>query len=384
MKIINTGSGLIKSWTDYVEIDESAEKQLRNLASLPFIFKHIAVMPDVHAGKGATIGTVIPTVGKIIPSAVGVDIGCGMMAVKLPLQIDQFIDLPKLRHSIERSIPVGDESHKQPLEYLKRANLMRSDVDYKAWLQFGTLGGGNHFIEISKDQNNLAWVIVHTGSRGVGHYLATKHINIAKNIIIKKNISLPDPDLAYFEEDTQEFENYVKDLNWAQEYASHNRQAIMELILKDISFHIYHENKNLLKTSDLIINCHHNYSQKEKHFGKDIWVSRKGAVSARKGEYGIIPGSMGDKTFIVRGKGNIDSFYSCAHGAGRKMSRAQAKKIFNIQDLKEQTKNIECRKDLRVIDEIPAAYKDIDQVMKSQEDLVDVVYTLNQIICVKG
>lgn len=384
MKIIDTEPVLIKAWVDFVDIDEEAKKQIKNLASLPFIFKHLAIMPDVHAGKGATVGTVIPTIGKIIPAAIGVDIGCGMMAVKLPFKTQELVDLSKLRHSIERSIPVGQEYHKKSIEYLETINLKRTDLDKKAWLQFGTLGGGNHFIEISKDQNNDTWVIVHTGSRGVGHYLATKHINIAKQFMQIKGISLPDPDLAYFDEGTQEFEDYIKDLNWAQDYASYNRQAIMDLILKDISFHMYHEKKDLLKQSQLVINCHHNYSRIENHFGKDVWISRKGAVSARKGEYGIIPGSMGDKSFIVRGKGNTDSFFSCSHGAGRKMSRSQAKKIYNVNDLKDQTEGIECRKDQGVVDEIPAAYKNIDDVMRSQEDLVEVVYTLNQLICVKG
>lgn len=384
MKIINLPIGTIKAWTDFIEIDEETEKQIKNLASLPFIYKHLAIMPDVHLGKGATIGTVIPTEGKIIPAAVGVDIGCGMMAVKLPFKIDKLINLPELRHSIERSVPVGYDYHSKPLKYLATTNLMRADVDKKTWLQFGTLGGGNHFIEICKDQNNAVWVVVHTGSRGIGNYLATKHIKIAKQMMQEKNISLPDPDLAYFEEGTQEFDNYINDLNWAQHYASHNRQAIMDLILKDISFHLYHENKNLLKEAEIIINCHHNYSRIENHFGKNIWVSRKGAVSARKGEYGIIPGSMAAKTYIVRGKGNVDSFCSCAHGAGRRMSRAKAKRTYSVEDLKQQTRGVECRKDKGVVDEIPAAYKDIDAVMKSQEDLVEIVYTLNQLICIKG
>ena len=384
MKVVNTQNGTIKSWTDFVEVDEIAKEQLKNLAALPFIYKHLAVMPDVHPGRGATVGTVIPTVGHIIPSAIGVDIGCGMMAVKLPFSIELIKDLPTLRHSIERSIPVGNDYHKQPIPYLETTDLLRPDVDKKAWLQFGTLGGGNHFIEVCKDQNNGAWVVVHTGSRGVGHYLATKHINIAKRLMKEKNILLPDPDLAYFEEGTKEFDDYIKDLNWAQNYASQNRHAIMELILKDMAFHLYKEKKDLLNDAEIIINCHHNYSNIENHFGKDIWVSRKGAVSAKAGEYGIIPGSMAAKTYIVRGKGNEDSFCSCSHGAGRKISRAKAKELFNVEDLKKQTEGIECRKDQGVVDEIPAAYKDIDAVMKSQEDLVEIEFTLNQIICIKG
>ena len=384
MKVVNTQNGTIKSWTDFVEVDEIAKEQLKNLAALPFIYKHLAVMPDVHPGRGATVGTVIPTVGHIIPSAIGVDIGCGMMAVKLPFSIELIKDLPTLRHSIERSIPVGNDYHKQPIPYLETTDLLRPDVDKKAWLQFGTLGGGNHFIEVCKDQNNGAWVVVHTGSRGVGHYLATKHINIAKRLMKEKNILLPDPDLAYFEEGTKEFDDYIKDLNWAQNYASQNRHAIMELILKDMAFHLYKEKKDLLNDAEIIINCHHNYSNIENHFGKDIWVSRKGAVSAKAGEYGIIPGSMAAKTYIVRGKGNEDSFCSCSHGAGRKISRAKAKELFNVEDLKKQTEGIECRKDQGVVDEIPAAYKDIDAVMKSQEDLVEIEFTLHQIICVKG
>lgn len=385
MKIIKTKHVPIKAWTDYVDIDEKAQEQIQNLASLPFIYKHIAVMPDVHPGKGSTVGTVIATEGHIIPAAVGVDIGCGMMAVKLPYHSDQLLDLPRLRHSIERSVPVGFNAHHKPLKYLDQIpHLQRNDVDEKTWLQFGTLGGGNHFIEISKDEQGTAWAVVHSGSRGIGNHMATHHIQIAKELINKNSITLPDPDLAYFEEGTNEFKAYIKDLLWAQDYAYYNRQAMMDLILKDIAFHVGNKKIDLLSECSIVINCHHNYSRIENHFGKDIWVTRKGAVSARKGEYGIIPGSMGTKTYIVKGKGNEESFFSCSHGAGRIMSRNKAKKLYSVADLKAQTQGIECRKDKNVVDEIPSAYKNIDDVIRSQEDLIEIECTLNQLICIKG
>jgi tRNA-splicing ligase RtcB len=385
MKIIKTPQNTIKAWTDFIEIESEAEKQVKNLASLPFIFKHIAVMPDIHAGRGATVGTVIATEKQLIPAAVGVDIGCGMMAVKLNFKIDKLKNLAKLRNSIERSVPVGNDYHKKPLAYLQNIkHLIRPDINEKAWLQFGSLGGGNHFIEISKDENNDTWVIVHSGSRGIGHELATKHIKKAKENMGEKLALLSDPDLAYFEQGSKAFDDYVKDLLWAQEYASYNRQAMMDLILKEISLHLYNEKRDLMKDASYVINCHHNYSRIENHFGRDVWISRKGAVSARKGEYGIIPGSMGAKTYIVRGKGNPESFCSCSHGAGRIMSRAKAKKLFTTEDLKKQTAGIECRKDKNVVDEIPSAYKNIDDVMRSQTDLVEIDFTLQQLICVKG
>jgi len=385
MKIIETPQHTIKAWTDYVGIEAEAEKQLIQLASLPFIYKHIAVMPDVHAGKGSTVGTVIATEGNIIPAAVGVDIGCGMMAVKLPFKVEQLKNLHQLRSSIERSVPVGFDYHDEPIPYLNHIKkLYRPDVDQRAWQQFGSLGGGNHFIEVCKDQNLDAWVVIHSGSRGIGNKLATKHIEKAKGLMKESFISLPDPDLAYLAQGTKEFDAYINDLLWAQDYAFYNRQAMMDLVLKALSYHLYKEERNLLRDAGLVINSHHNYSRKETHFGRDIWLTRKGAVSAQKGEFGIIPGSMGAKSFIVKGKGNPESFCSCSHGAGRKMSRTQAKKRFTTEDLKEQTAGIECRKDKEVVDEIPAAYKNIEDVMRSQEDLVEIVYTLNQLICVKG
>lgn len=385
MKILKGSAAPIKAWIDYVTLEPEAENQLLKLASLPFIYHHIAVMPDVHAGKGSTVGTVLATEGSIIPAAVGVDIGCGMMAVKLPFKIDQLNKMPTLRDAIESNVPVGFNYHAEPVNYLNSIeHLMREDVDKKVWLQLGTLGGGNHFIEISKDQHNDVWALVHSGSRGIGNKLAEKHIAQAKTLMKENFIRLPDPDLAYLAQGSKEFDAYIKDLLWAQDFAKYNRLTIMYLVLKAVSFHVYHEYRDLLKASSLIINCHHNYSQIEHHFGKAIWVTRKGAVSARNGEYGIIPGSMGDKSYIVRGKGNPESFCSCSHGAGRTMSRSRAKRIFSLKDLQKQTEGIECRKDRGVIDEIPAAYKNIDDVMKSQEDLVEAVFTLNQVICVKG
>jgi tRNA-splicing ligase RtcB len=384
MKILNATKP-IKAWIDFVELEPEAKEQLVKLASLPFIYKHVAVMPDAHAGRGSTVGTVIATQGKIIPAAVGVDIGCGMMAVKLPFKIDRITNLPRLRSAIERSVPVGFKYHDEPVKFHTNLQLLyRSDIDKKAWLQLGTLGGGNHFIEVCQDQHNDAWVMVHSGSRGIGNQLASKHIERAKGLMKENFISLPDSDLAYLAQGTKEFDDYIKDLLWAQEYARYNREIIMDLVLKVISYHVFHEHKYLLNASSLVINCHHNYSRKEKHFGKEVWVTRKGAVSAQKDEYGIIPGSMGNKSFIVKGKGNIESFCSCSHGAGRRMSRTEAKKRFSASDLKKQTEGIECRKDKNIVDEIPAAYKNIDDVMKSQADLVEVVYILKQVVCVKG
>lgn len=385
MHVIKTPTIPIKAWTDYVTLDPIAEEQVRKLATLPFIYNHIALMPDAHAGRGSTVGTVIATDGHIIPAAVGVDIGCGMMAVKLPFNIDVFSNLEKLRHGIERAVPVGFNYHREPVKFLDSLKVLkRTDLDEKAWLQLGTLGGGNHFIEVCKDESQRAWVVVHSGSRGIGNQLATRHIEKAKDLMKQYFIHLPDPDLAYFTQRTKEFDAYIKDLLWAQEYASYNRRIIMHLVLREIAYHLYQEYIDLIKQAELVINCHHNYSQLESHFGKKVWITRKGAVSARKGEYGIIPGSMGTQTYIVQGKGNVESFCSCSHGAGRIMSRNEAKKKFSVEDLKQQTAGIICRKDKAVIDEIPAAYKDINAVMKSQRDLVEVVYTLNQLICVKG
>ena len=386
-QVINDGGRPIKIWTN--EVEEGALSQLKNLARLPFIHKHVAVMPDVHGGKGSTIGTVIATDGAIIPAAVGVDIGCGMCAVRLPFQVDQIKDLKALRSEIEAVVPVGFNKNKEVTNRVGDKIKEMGDPSFEngmvvAAFQLGTLGGGNHFIEVCTDLDGGAWVMLHSGSRNIGKRLADIHINKAKGLMKKYFISLPDPDLAYLAQGTKEFGAYLSDLHWAQNYAKENRNEMMERILEVIFRHQKIESGTPQDLVQFRVDCHHNYTRMENHFGKNIWVTRKGAVSAKDGEYGIIPGSMGAKSFIVKGKGNLESFCSCSHGAGRKMSRTKAKKIFSEVDLAEQTKGVECRKDTEVVDEIPGAYKDIDEVMANQSDLVDVAYTLKQLICVKG
>ena len=385
------GQNNVKIWA--TDLESEALEQIYNVSKLPFIFKHVAVMPDAHAGKGSTIGTVIATKGAIIPAAVGVDIGCGMCAVKLPFKIDVFGDsLNVLRASIERSIPVGFNQHRQTTPRIENSfkNLYRNPSNFKDKLvqealhQLGTLGGGNHFIELCHDENNNAWVMLHSGSRNLGKTLAEHHINQAKGLMKSGFIDLPSPDLAYLIQETPEFNHYIDDLLFAQNYAQANREEMMQRVLREVSYYLFKEDRGADSLTTLKVNCHHNYSSMENHFGKNVWITRKGAVSARAGELGIIPGSMGAKSYIVKGKGNPDSFCSCSHGAGRRMSRTKAKSIFTIEDLKKQTLGIECRKDTTVIDEIPSAYKDIETVMENQKNLVDIIYTLKQVMCIKG
>lgn len=393
-----------KIWAS--DLEAEAEAQIMNLAGMPFVFNHVAVMPDAHAGKGSTVGTVIATKGAIIPAAVGVDIGCGMAAVKLPFKIDVLggsEKLAALRHSIERAIPTGRHGHKELNDRQKASmkNLMLkhlgapytvndAQVD-KASSQLGTLGGGNHFIEICTDLEGNAWIMLHSGSRNIGKVLAEKHIDAAKSLMKEYFISLPDPDLAYLAQGTAEFKSYLADLLWAQDFAMRNRQEMLSRVLEQVYRHVYGPNDwafmmtcALSQKLLLTVNCHHNYTSMENHFGSNVWITRKGAVSAREGEYGIIPGSMGVKSFIVKGKGNAESFCSCSHGAGRRMSRTKAKATFTTEDLAKQTLGVECRKDANVVDEIPGAYKDIDVVMANQADLVEPVFELKQLICIKG
>lgn len=388
MKIIEGINHPIKAFIDNVDLEAEALKQIINISGLPFIFKHIAIMPDAHWGMGATVGSVLATEGAIIPAAVGVDIGCGMMAVKMPFKIDIFKNLPELRSSIERSIPVGfncnNEISLRMATSISHTLPDGSMISEKHLKQIGTLGGGNHFIEICGDENNDAWAVLHSGSRNIGKCMAEKHIDKAKGLMKDYFISLPDPDLAYLVQNTSEFDAYIADLLYAQNYALENRKEMMRRVLKDVSHHVFSEDKGEKFMTVFSVNCHHNYTQKENHFGKNIWLTRKGAVSAREGQYGIIPGSMGTKSYIVRGKGNADSFCSCSHGAGRAMSRNAARKKFTLEDHIKATAGVECRKDEDVIDETPMAYKDIDAVMESQKDLVEIVYTLKQIICIKG
>jgi tRNA-splicing ligase RtcB len=385
--VIETSGVPVKIWSTGVEAE--AIKQLENVARLPFVFKHVAVMPDVHAGRGATIGSVVATKGAICPASVGVDIGCGMMAVKTSLNSAQVAEkIAEIRHSIERSIPVGFNSNRDITEEVMSWGCNKGFPEHlkigdtqKAVKQLGSLGGGNHFIEICLDEIGAVWIMLHSGSRNIGKVLAEIHIDKAKGLMKQMFIGLPDPDLAYFAQGTPEFSNYVDDVHWAQDYAMMNRQEMMRRILKDLG-HMF--NGGVPIEPEFSVNCHHNYLEWEHHYGENVIVTRKGAVRAREGDFGIIPGSMGTRSFIVRGKGNPESFNSCSHGAGRRMSRTKARATFTLEDLAQQTTGVECRKDIGIVDEIPAAYKNIDEVMANQSDLVEILYTLKQIMCVKG
>jgi len=394
MKVIIEKNTPIKMWADHVQVEEDALKQLKNCASMPFIYKHIAVMPDCHWGMGATVGSVIPTKGAVIPAAVGVDIGCGMCAVPTNLTASDLPDnLFDIRHSIERTIPVGFEGYKDgyhlnssEIEVVKGLELIIDkyqikDRKQKPEQQLGTLGGGNHFIELCLDEKQNVWIMLHSGSRGIGNAIGMKFIEVAKNDMRKFFINLPDEDLSYLVEGTDHFNDYVEAVSWAQHYAFTNRQVMLRRIVSNLRHYFP---QLIVDLSGAAINCHHNYISTENHFGENVMVTRKGAVLAREGTLGIIPGSMGAKSFIVRGKGNKDSFNSCSHGAGRAMSRNEAKRRFTVEDQVKATEGVECRKDADVIDEIPMAYKSIDDVMKSQEDLVDIVHTLKQVVCIKG
>ena len=377
------GSRPIHVWTD--EVEESAQKQLDNMARLPFLHPHgLVVMPDVHAGIGSTVGTVIATDGAIIPASVGVDIGCGMNAVRLSLKAADLPDsLAALRHDIERSVPLGAggaHSKDKDLPTPPPPSVLKAASAKNAGRQLGSLGSGNHFIEVCLDENDDVWVVLHSGSRGIGNQIGRYYIERAKKLMQRYFITLPDGDLAYLPEDTDEFHDYVEAVNWAQEYALENRRQMMAAVLNSMR----HRIAKPFTVSQEAINCHHNYVEMENHFGRNVYVTRKGAIRAREGDLGVIPGSMGARSYIVRGKGNPDSYCSCSHGAGRRMSRAAARKAFTVADLKSQTQGVECRKDDAVLDEIPGAYKDIDVVMENQRDLVEVVHTLRQVLCVKG
>lgn len=408
-KVLTQGKFPVKIWTEDIEI--SAEKQLHNIAQMPFIHKHVAVMPDVHFGKGATIGSVIPTLGAIIPAAVGVDIGCGMMAVETNLVANDLPDsLKDIRHSLEAKIPHGrtvigksynpmsdkglwrDTPAINEKEILKgglrgRLKTIIEKQDNKPLNnqfdrfhnQLGTLGTGNHFFEICLDKKDKVWLMLHSGSRGIGNSIGSYFIEKAKQDMRKWFINLPDIDLSYFVEGTENFNDYVEAVSWAQDFARTNREIMMTNALEALE--TFFPNIEIKREA---INCHHNYIDKENHFKSNVWITRKGAIRARKDELGIIPGSMGARSFIVKGLGNKESFCSCSHGAGRTMSRSVAKKTFTTQDLKNQTLGVECRKDEDIIDEIPAAYKDIQVVMDNQKDLVEIVEELKQILCIKG
>lgn len=392
----------VKMWTKGVPVEDEARQQLANAARLPIVFKHIAAMPDVHLGIGATVGSVIPTLKAIIPAAVGVDIGCGMMAARTTLRAEDLPDnLGPLRSAIEKAVPHGSApKHRgrdpgswenppqtvdqvwatlvEEFEALCELHPRLKNTNNRKHL--GTLGTGNHFIEVCLDEAGFVWFMLHSGSRGVGNAIGTHFIELAKKDAERNMRNLPDKDLAYFEEGAQYFGDYVRGVSWAQKFAMKNREVMMANLIATVRSVITKPFESHVEA----VNCHHNYVQQERHFGQDVFVTRKGAVSAKRGEMGIIPGSMGARSYIVRGLGNPESFESCSHGAGRVMSRTKAKKMFTVEDQVKATEGVECRKDADVIDEIPMAYKDIDAVMAAQSDLVEVVHTLKQVVCVKG
>jgi tRNA-splicing ligase RtcB len=395
------GGRHVKMWTRGVPVEAKAKDQLANTARMPFVFKHLAAMPDVHVGIGATVGSVVATKGAIIPAAVGVDIGCGMMATQTTLTASDLPEsLGKIRSRIERAVPHGFVTI--PGRSVKGAWSVAPDSVLTRWRglsdrlepivekyprlkpkspheQLGTLGGGNHFIEICLDTEQTVWVMLHSGSRGIGNLIGQTFIDLARGDMKKHFINLPDRDLAYFVEGTEHFDDYVEAMHWAQDYAAENRRAMMDSVLR-----VLREELKPFQLGDVAVNCHHNYTARETHFGEDVLVTRKGAVRAGRGELGIIPGSMGARSYIVRGLGNAESFESCSHGAGRTMSRTEARKRFTVDQHIAATEGVECRKDADVIDETPAAYKDIDAVMEAQRDLVEIVQTLKQVVCVKG
>ena len=393
----------IKSWTRGVPVDDKAREQLARAARMPFIFKHVAAMPDVHVGIGATVGSVIPTKGAVIPAAVGVDIGCGMMAARTSLMAHDLPDnLEGIRSAIERAVPHGrttgrggrgdkgawgdPQAHIVEAWSTLAARFKRITDKYPRLektnnlVHLGTLGTGNHFIELCLDQEARVWVMLHSGSRGVGNAIGTFFIELAKQDMRKWHINLPDEDLAYFPEGTEHFDDYVEAVGWAQDFAALNRRVMMANVIAALRLQIAKPFDAEMEA----VNCHHNYVQRENHFGENVLVTRKGAVRAAKGVMGIIPGSMGAKSFIVRGLGNAESFDSCSHGAGRAMSRTEAKKLVSLDEHIADTMGVECRKDEGVIDETPRAYKPIEAVMAAQADLVEIVHTLKQVVCVKG
>ncbi|MEE9233253.1 MAG: RtcB family protein [Nitrospirales bacterium] len=403
-QIIESGRGVpIKAWTKGVPLEREAQQQLLNVASLPIVYKWVAAMPDVHWGMGATIGSVIPTKGAIIPAAVGVDIGCGMMAVQTTLNARQLPDsLRAIRSTIEQAVPHGRTNNGRkhdrgawwniPQHHLKEWRRLKptydeilvkhpklnrgNDVNH-----LGTLGTGNHFIEVCLDAQEAVWLMLHSGSRGVGNRIGTYFIELAKRDMRKWMHNLPDVNLSYLKEGTESFDDYVQAVQWAQDFAMTNRRLMMDNLMQALR---HSGELPPFDATQEVVNCHHNYVAVESHYGEEVWVTRKGAVRARSGDMGIIPGSMGARSYIVRGLGNPESFHSCSHGAGRAMSRAEAKRRFTVADHEQATKGVECRKDKDVIDETPAAYKPIEAVMAAQRDLVEIVHTLQQVVCVKG
>lgn len=403
-ELIESSGKPIKAWTRGVQVEDAAKQQLRNLASLPFIHSHVAAMPDVHWGMGATVGSVIATKGAIIPAAVGVDIGCGMAAQRTTLTAADLPDnLLALRTAIEAAIPHGRTNNGAPGDrgawgnvQDEHANAIRPHLDAlklitdkhqkleraagRAAHHAGTLGTGNHFVELCLDEEQRVWIMLHSGSRGIGNAIGSYFIEAAKRDMERWFVSLPDQDLAYIPQGSTLFHDYFEAVGWAQGFARTNRDLMMSAALRALSQAVP---KPFMCDCEAV-NCHHNYVSWERHYGENVMVTRKGAVDAHAGQLGIIPGSMGAKSFIVRGKGNRESFCSCSHGAGRSMSRNEARKRFTVADHIAATQGVECRKDLEVLDETPAAYKDIDAVMAAQSELVDIEHTLKQVLCVKG
>jgi tRNA-splicing ligase RtcB len=408
-EVMNIEGGVpVKSWTRGVPFEDEARRQLQNVATLPFIHRHVAAMPDVHWGIGATIGSVIPTIGAIVPAAVGVDIGCGMMAVQTSLVANDLPDtLKPIRSAIEKAVPHGKtgsgrrgrgntrdkgawSNAPKPVEQAwatlvdgfdrittKHPSISKSNNEK----HLGTLGTGNHFIEVCLDESDSVWLMLHSGSRGVGNKIGRYFIELAREDMRKWFVNLPDENLAYLPEGTDHFDDYVEAVEWAQAFAMANREVMMSSVIRALR-----ESETLpdFRASVQAVNCHHNYVAREHHYGQNVWLTRKGAVRAREGDLGIIPGSVGARSYIVRGKGNDESFHSCSHGAGRAMSRSKALKTFSVEDHARATEGIECRKDGAVVDETPGAYKSIDAVMEAQSDLVEVVHQLRQVVCVKG
>ena len=377
-------------------IEAGAQRQILNTASMPFVFKHVAVMPDCHYGKGATVGTVLATKGAVIPAAVGVDIGCGMIAVLTPLRRDDFKQPHSIRSGIERRVPMsaGKNNTKitstaagriATLEKLATDTKATPDQYDKNWrLALGTLGGGNHFIELAEDTEGGVWLTLHSGSRGVGNRIGNHYIKVAQELCGRLKVELPDRDLAYLPDDHPAFTAYLRDLQWAQQFALHNRDEMMDRVLTEVSYAIYGDDQHHRELELQRINSHHNYTQQEEHFGHRVWITRKGAIKATKDSWAMIPGSMGTRSYIVVGKAHPMSFSSAPHGAGRRYSRTKARALFTMTDLDKAMEGIEYRRSNVLLDEIPHAYKDIDQVMENAKELVDVKYVLKQFVNVKG
>jgi tRNA-splicing ligase RtcB len=383
----------IVTFLDPQTIEPAAKQQLFNIAELPFIFKHVAVMPDCHLGKGATVGSVIATKGAIIPAAVGVDIGCGMIGVKTKFFAKDLPEsLEKTRNGIERRIPLGAGVFNKkitPSAEKRVAQLKKSGKDYlgvdRKWPEaLGSLGSGNHFIEIAVDESDQVWVVLHSGSRGIGNKLAMKHIKIAQKIMGHELVKLTDRDLAYLAEGRKEFTEYITDLLWAQDFALLNREEMMDRVMTELSYLFYKEDGHQKDIELERINCHHNFTQRENHFKENVWVTRKGAIQMKQGQKGVIPGSMGTRSYVVSGLENKMAYHSAPHGAGRRFSRGEARRRFTMDDFKKAMTGIECRHSAKLIDELPMAYKDIDEVMENSKELVKVEHTLRQVVNVKG